>query len=75
MPEDKFGGGSYIESSDWIKSMKAITNLINKDDECFQYAAIIALSFGKTKKDLRRVSNIKPFVDNITGTDNNNHQK
>ena len=29
MPEDKFGGGSYIESSDWIKSMKAIINSIN----------------------------------------------
>ena len=63
MPEDKFGGGSYIESSDWIKSMKAIINSINKDDGCFQYAATIALSFGKIKKDTRIVSNIKPFVD------------
>ena len=63
MPEDKFGGGSYIESSDWIKSMKAIINSINKDDGYFQYAATIALSFWKIKKDTRIVSNIKPFVD------------
>ena len=38
-------GGSYIDSTDWIK--KATINTKNTDDKCFQYAATVALSYEK----------------------------
>ena len=39
-------GGSYIDSPDWIKNEKATINPINKNDnECFQYAATVALNY------------------------------
>ena len=38
-------GGSYIDSTDWIK--KATVNTKNTDNKCFQYAAAVALSYEK----------------------------
>ena len=36
-------GGSYIDSSGWIKNKKATINPINKkDNKCFQYAVTVA---------------------------------
>ena len=31
-------GGSYTDSTDWIKNKQATINPINKKDKCFQYA-------------------------------------
>ena len=31
-------GGSYTDSPDWRKNKKAIINLINKKDKCFQWS-------------------------------------
>ena len=31
-------GGSYVNSSEWLKNKKATINLKNNDDKCFQYA-------------------------------------
>ena len=40
------GGGSYIDSHDWIKNKKASINPINeKDNKCFQYALPVALNY------------------------------
>ena len=45
-------GGSYIDSSDWIKNKKATINPINKkDNRCFQYGVNIALNHEEIKKD------------------------
>ena len=38
-------GGSYIDSSDWIKNKKATINPINKKyNKCFQYAGSVGLN-------------------------------
>ena len=55
-------GGSYIDSPDWIKKKKATINPKNKNDECFQYVAMVALSYGETESHPERVWNIKPFL-------------
>ena len=44
-------GGSYIDSSDWIKNKKATIYPINKkDNKCFQYAVTVALNYKEIKK-------------------------
>ena len=56
-------GGSYIESPDWIKNKKATINPINKkDNKCFQYIATVVLNHEEIKKDLQRMTKIKPFI-------------
>ena len=55
-------GDSYIDSPNWIKKKKATINPKNRDDECFQYAATVALNYEETESYLERVSNIKPFI-------------
>ena len=42
-------GGSYIDSSDWIKKNKATVNQKNTNDKFFQYAVIVALNYGEIK--------------------------
>ena len=61
-------GGSYINSSDWVKNKNAIIDPINKkDSKSFQYAVTIALNHDEMKKDPQRITKIKPFTDNIIG--------
>ena len=56
-------GGSYIDSPDWIKNKKATINPINKKDNmCFQYGVRVALNYQEIKKDLQRITKIKPFI-------------
>ena len=56
-------GGSYKDSSDWIKNKKATINAINKkDNKCFQYGVTVALKYGEIKKDGQRITKIKPFI-------------
>ena len=55
-------GGSYIDSSDWIKNKKATINPKNTDDKRFQYAATVAFNYGETESRPERVSSTKPFV-------------
>ena len=56
-------GGSYIDSTKWLKNKKATINPKNKDDNCFWYALTVALNYEKIKKDPQRISKIKPFID------------
>ena len=37
-------GGSFIDSPEWLKKKKATINPKNNDDNCCQYALIIALN-------------------------------
>ena len=62
-------GGSYIESTKWIKDKKSTINPKNNDCKCFQYAVTVALNRDKTKKDPQRVSKIKAFIDQYNWND------
>ena len=53
---------SYIDSPKWLKNKKAIINPKNNDNNCFQYALTIALTYQSIKKDPQRISKIKPFI-------------
>ena len=56
-------GGSYIDSTDWIKNKKTTINSINKkDNKCFQCTVIAASNYEEIKKDPKRVTKIKPFI-------------
>ena len=56
-------GGSYFDSSDWMKKKKATINLkIKIDDKCFQYAETVALDYEEIESHTERASNIKPFI-------------
>ena len=39
-----YRGGSYIDSPKWLKDKKSTINPKNNDDNCFQYAATLALN-------------------------------
>ena len=62
-------GGSYIESSKWIKDKKSTTNPKNNDYKCFQYAVTVALNHDKINNHPQRVSKIKPFIDQCNWND------
>ena len=62
-------GGSYIDSPKWLKNKKSTINPKNNDDKCFQYAVTLALNLDKIKKDLQRVSKIKPFIEKYNWED------
>ena len=56
-------GGSYKDSPDQITNKKTTINPINKkDNKCFQYAATVALNHREIKKDLQRITKMKPFI-------------
>ena len=44
------------------KNLKKTINLKNKDDKCFQYALAVALNYQNIKKDLQKISKVKPFI-------------
>ena len=48
--------GSYIDPPYWIKNKKAIINLKNEDDKCFQYPATNPLNNDKIKREPQRLS-------------------
>ena len=56
-------GGSYIDSHEWIKNKKATIDSNNNDNKYFQYALIVALNYGKIKRDPQRITKIEPFFD------------
>ena len=62
-------GRSYIDSPKWLKDKKLTINPKNNDDKCFQYAVTLALNLDKIKKDLQRVSKIKPFIEKYNWED------
>ena len=55
-------GSSYIDSPKWLKNKKATINPKNNDNNCFQYALTVALNYQNVKKDPKRISKIKPFI-------------
>ena len=63
--------GSYIESPKRLKDKKCVVNQKNNDNKCFQYAAILALNFNNINRNPRRISKIKPFINNYKWNDIN----
>ena len=56
-------GGSYIDYPDWIKSKKKKKTTINPiNNKCFQYTVKVALNYDEIKKDLQRITKIKPII-------------
>ena len=55
--------GSYIDSPKWIKNKKSTINPKNNDHKCFQYAVTLALNLYRINSPLKRISKIKPFIE------------
>ena len=62
-------GESYTDSPQWLKNKKSTINPINNDYKCFQYAVTLALNLDKSRKNPRRISKIKPFIDQYNWKD------
>ena len=62
-------GGSYIDSSKWLKDKKSTINPRNNDHKCFQYAVTLALNLNRINKHPQRISKIKPFIDQYNWKD------
>ena len=56
-------GGSYIDSTKWLKDKKSTINPKNNDHKCFQDAVTLALNRHKINKHSQRMSKIKRFID------------
>ena len=64
-----YGGGSYIDSSKWLKDKKSTINPKNNDHKCFKYAAILALNFDNINSHPGKISKIRPFIDQYNWKD------
>ena len=62
-------GGSYKDSTKWLKDKKSTINPINNDYKCYQYAVTLALNLDKIRKIPQRISKIKPFIDEYNWKD------
>ena len=45
-----------------MKNKKTINPINKKDKKCFQYSVIVGLNHEEIKKDLQRITKIKPFT-------------
>ena len=54
--------GSYVDSPKWLKNKKETINSKNNDNNCFQYDLTVALNYQNIKKDPKKISKIKPFI-------------
>ena len=61
------GGGSYIDSPEWLKNKNATINPKNNDDKCFQYALTVALSYQQIKKILKEYQKFNLLLINTIG--------
>ena len=64
-----YTGGTYIDSSKWLKDKKSTINPKNNDDKCFQYVVTLALNLDNINKHPQRVFKIKPFIDQCNWKD------
>ena len=51
-----------LDSPKWLKNKKSTINLINNDNNCFQYTLTIPLNCQKVKKDPQKLLKIKPLI-------------
>ena len=64
-----YRGGSYIDSPKWLKDKKSSINPKNNDHKCFQYAATLALNFDNINNHPKKISKIRPFIDQYNWKD------
>ena len=63
-------GSSYIESPEWLHNKGVTINPKNtKDNNCFQYAITARLNYQNTDCHPKRISKIKPFINNYNWKD------
>ena len=63
-------GSSYIDSPIWIKNKGVTINPQNtKDNNCFQYAITAALNYQNIDHHPKRISKLKPFINNCNWKD------
>ena len=55
-------GRSYIDSPKWLKNKNATIKPKNNDN-CFQYALVVALNYQNIKNKPKKISKITPFID------------
>ena len=54
-------GSSYLPLPDWLAQKKEIINPQNDDEECFEWAVIVALKWTDIKSHPERISNLREF--------------
>ena len=71
------GGGSYIDSPNWLKNKRATINPKIKDDKCFREATIASLNHEKIENHPERISDLEPSFDqyNWKGIEFPSHSK
>ena len=57
-------GGSYIDSSDWIKNKKSAVNTVNGDGKCFEYVAAVTLNHKEWEKSISKTQKLKINIKN-----------
>ena len=62
-------GGPYTDSPKWLTNKTSTINPNNNDYKCFQYAVTLALNLDKINKNSRRISKIKPFIEEYNWKD------
>ena len=62
-------GGSYIDSPKWLKDKKSSVNQKDNDHKCFQYAVTLTLHLDKINDHPKRISKIKPFIEEYNWKD------
>ena len=63
-------GGSYIKCDEWLKNKGVTINpKSTNDNNCFQYAITAALNHHNIDHHLKRISKLKPFIDNYNSND------
>ena len=63
-------GGSYINSSEWLRNKRVtINSKNNNDDEFFKYALTAALNHEEIGKNPQRIIKIKPFINTYNWND------
>ena len=62
-------GGSYIDSSKWLKDKKSTINQKNNDHKYFQYTVTLGLNLDKINDHPERISKIKPFIEEYNWKD------
>ena len=62
-------GGSYIDSPKWLKNKKSTISPKNNGYKCFQYAVTLALNLDKINNHPKRISKIKPLIEEYNWKD------
>ena len=63
--QSKKDNSTFIDTPEWINNKKCTINPQNKDNKCFQYSITLSLFYRESNCHPERISNIKPFINNL----------